>query len=372
MFAQQAPVVRTRSKSRYSDIQDARAIEAAAQAWCTTDCPIPLMSNGKLLGMIGGNSRTAVATFVPAWKLSTDFLYDDYDAAVQKCSMGLKTFTWHGFKLKGAGIASNWYDCWPTYGTNGPGAYGGTARTAKQFTKTTTGSMFHGPDVSTSLKFLKRFSSFLASSGNQIAVTFLYDRVLAYESCSMTNGNQTMDNTLTAQRFAANGERGLQIWPTADAVHNATAADLTQVRYTNQAGTALQSVPTTPTLAKIVSIAAPTTAQPARMIVQGPATTQNPTSPFLALAAGDLGAQLINDYSFSAAPTGTNCFALVWPYVLNADHILNGQTSDTELLSGVEALAAHRIYDDACISVGVYSRTATNSMLDIWAEVGWQ
>lgn len=366
-----APWVRTRSKSRFSDAHDARVMETACAAWCTTRCPIPVASGGKLLGMVSGDPTTAIARFVPAQYLSTTNLYDDYDQAIQKNTVGLKQFNWHWSKHKGGGVAGNWYDTWSTYGRGQAGAYGGTARTAKQFGKTTVGSMFHGPDVSPSLKFLKRTTGFNSEPGNRLEVSFLYDRVLSYETCSMTNGNQTMTNALAAQRWIGTGERGLQIFPTCDAVHNATTADLSQVRYTNEQGTTLQQVAGLP-IAKIVSIAAPTTSQPARMILQGATTTTTPASPFLELAAGDLGARLINDYSFTAAPTGTNCFALVWPYLMVVEMVYTGQSYDHELVSGVEALGAPRIYDDACLAVAVLQRSSIAGMLEGWVETGWQ
>lgn len=369
--ASAAPAVHARRKSRRGELEDARAVRRAAYLWQETDAPIMVESRGRLLGVLRGDSRTHVASFVPIARCGADNLYDNYDAALVAASEG-KHFTFHWYKYKGAGVFGNWYDMWPCIGNPAAGAYGGTARTAKQFSRTTTGAMCTGPQVSPLLKFMKRSAGFNTESGNRIEANLLYDRVLAYETCSMTAGNQVMDNTLTAQRFVggAGDPRGLQIMGTADTVHNATAANLTQLRFTDSAGNTLQSVPTTPTLAKIVSIAAPTTTQPARVLIQSASTRSD--SPFLPLGDGKLGARLINDYTWSAAPTGTTCFALVYPYALNTDTMQIGHNYDYDYLSGVEALAKYQVFDDACLNVMVWQNSAAIGSVDGNIEFGWQ
>lgn len=364
-----APAVHARRKSRHGDLDDARAVRRAAYLWQETDAPVLVTSGGRTLGVMRGSSVTHVASFVPISRCGADNLYDTYDDALTAASAG-KHFTFHWYKYKAAGVAGNWYDLWPCIGKPAAGAYGGTARAAKQFARTTTGAMCVGPTVSPSLRFLKRSSGFNSESGNRIEAHLLYDRVLSYETCSMTAGNQVMDNTLTAQRFIGASDRGLQIMGTADTVHNATAANLTQLRFTDNAGNTLQSVPTTPTLTKIPSIAAPTTLQPARVLIQSASTRSD--SPFIPLGGDKLGARLINDYTWSAAPTGSCCFALVHPYALHTDMLQVGHNYDYEYLSGVEGLTKHIVHDDACLNMMVWQNSAAIGSTDGWLEFGWQ
>jgi hypothetical protein len=345
--------------------EDDRAIAEALALVAGCDITMLAARRNKLLGVVMGR-RDNTSTFVPWHRCGANTLYDSYDMAL-KANTADKQFCRPFFK-RSTMTSGCWFDQWSADGDPAAGAYGGTARTAKQFTQASLGAMRIGPAMSPRTKYLRRYSRM---TYNRNGASFLYDRVLTYETCTMSNGNQTMTNTLTAQRFAANGDRGLQIMITGDAVHNATATNMSQLRYTNQAGTTLQSVPTTPTLSVITSLPAPVATAGARGLFQQPGASTRNELPFLRLAAGDLGAQLINDYSFTAAPTGTNCFALIFPYVLQVGHAVQLASSDEEFVMGIEALGNLQVYDTACMSSMAIFQTVTTSNDFGWSEIAW-
>lgn len=355
------------SKSRYSDIRDQESIKTACYAWRAVNVPIPIIrGDGKCLGWVIGDKYTHRSKYIPPFDLSTPF--SDYDTLVATLSKQSKFLLFVWSKQANTTVAQNWYDFWPVGGTPGVGSYGGTARTAKQFSNTTAGAMWAGGVVTPSVKYLSRFSAFNTAGASKMAM--LYDRVLTYETCTFTAGNQTMTNTLTAQRYVtSNVDPGLQMCMTADTVGNATAANLSQLRYSNQAGTTLQLMPTSPAVAKIVSPAAPTTVLPARVIAPGSATRTD--TPFLPLANNDTGVQLVNDYTWSAAPTGTFCLGLVFPLALLPD--LNpGVSADCEYISGVQgASRLTRVYDDACLSVMMWSANTNLCTMSGDLEIVW-
>lgn len=346
MQPQIAPAIhKARRKARHSECDEARAIVRAAHVWRNERAWVAVMHGGRIIANMKGdpeNNRTMV--------LGTDVPYGSYDDAVSKASGGKQYGPVYYMKfIDTAVVIDNWYDTWGCGGVPQAGAFGGTALTARRFIASTAGALYTGPAVSPQKKYLKR-----TLSGNQdstILATLLYDRVLSYDTCTMTAGSQNMTNTLTATRYISAGDPGLQIFIEADTVHGALAANLTVLTYVDQTGNAGHIVPTTPTLTVIPSIAAPTATLGARGIIQQPGiTTKNLGQIYLNLAAGDLGVRSITGFTFSAARSGTNSFVLQFPLMLSTDAAILGWTSDYEFLSGLEAINK-RIYDDACLSV---------------------
>lgn len=250
-------------------------------------------------------------------------------------------------------VANNWYDLWPVAGNPTSGTINGTAFTARQFDDTTTGALTHRGNVSTDWKFL--LSSWVIATANT-PMLMLYDRVLAYDLCTFNaSANQTMTNTLTAQRYNS-GAPGLLISVVVNTVNGSTATNLTQLRYTNQAGTTLQAMPTSPTVTFIPSAAAPSSTLGAR--VNCPITSGQtiPWTFALPLASGDTGARLINDYTTSAANTGTSTYMLMHPM---GDLMVPVAAVPTELDRVFQITDMERIYDGACLAMMAYAPATT-------------
>lgn len=360
-----APAVHARRKS--CEVDETKAITYAAWVWRDTPTWVAVCVRGRVVGEVRGDPQLGRSLFR---RCSTGVPFASYDDAVSKLSTSLKFWAIYWYKPTSTSIViDNWYDLWGCDGVPQAGNWSGTARTARPFANTTAGAICAGVAVSPSLKYLTRASQF---AYNTIRAYLIYDRVLAYDACTMTASSQNMTNTLPATRYISTGDPGLQVFVEADTVHNATTANLTVLTYVDQGGNTGHVAPTSPTLSKIVSVAAPTSTLGARAVIQAPGiTTKSLAGAYLNLAAGDQGVRSIANYTWSAAPTGTCSFVLQFPLMLFVDSVVLGQVGDWEFLSGVEAIGK-RIYDDACLSVmtcpHVTGQPATNHG---WMEFSW-
>lgn len=358
--------MRTRAKSRHSEGDEARAIALGVRAVGAWRGTIPFIWGARYLGDIVGDPDRSRTLWIPRHAATRP--YSGEDDALNAATSG-KAWRWTWQKpLSASVVIDNWYDLWPTDGNPQKGDFSGTARTARPITNSTTGAMYHGGNVSPSIKTLVRASAFVSTSSTNRALV-VEDRVLAYDACTMSAGSQNMTNTLPATRYINTGDPGLQIGCWADTVHNATAANLVALKYTDNAGNAAVDIQYTPTLNKIVSIAAPTALLGARAVIQSPTLTTKNGLPFLD-NAGRGGARKIESYQWSAAPTGTTCFTLSFPLFLTVDIQTSNAAMDAEFLAGIEA-TAKRIYDDACLNVLVCPHIAASSMLYGELEALW-
>lgn len=263
-----------------------------------------------------------------------------------------------------AGVANNWYDLWPVSGNPTSGAINGTARTAVRFSDTSTGAISHRGNVTTDTKHIL---SQLATASANTPTLVLYDRVIAYDQCSIAITNQTMTNTLTALRYHTAAPGLLPVMCT-NTVLSASASNLTQFQYTDDAGTATQSMPTATTVSLIVSSAAPTANLGARIFA--PSTSANTVTwgYHLPLASGDNGVRLVEDYTWSVANTGTFTCVLLHPL---AEIILPTATVSNEVDYVHQIAEAEQIIDGACLAFLSYfpattAHTATGSVRYGW------
>ena len=250
------------------------------------------------------------------------------------------------------GIANTWYDLWPVTGNPASGSIAGTAKTANIFTDTSTGAINHRGNVSSATKH------FLGSGVNSTANTpwlMFYDRVLSYDQCPyVATTNETMTNTNVAARYNSGAPGCLIVWVT-NTLHGATVTNITQLRYTNQAGSLLQTMPTATTVGITVSGLAPTATLGAKVIA--PSTGTTPTWGFsMPMAAGDSGASLVNDYTASASNTGTFTLFLMHPF---AEIPLPIAASVNELEYAFQVPELEQIFDGACISLMAYQPATT-------------
>jgi hypothetical protein len=364
---QAAPAIRTRLKARYSETDEAVMLKHAMYAWRDTPIWIPVVYGRRCLGLVKGDPQRSRTLYQP-YDFSSGTPYQSYDDAIFKLTSG-KHWAQYWSKPAASQVIDSWYDLWGTGGNPQAGNWSGTAKTARQFIGPMTGSIWTGGSVSPSRKYLTRASQF--GTETTIQTSLLYDRVLSYDACTMTAGSQSMTNTLGPTRFVSAGDPGLQIFVEADAIHSSTTGNMTVLTYVDQSGNAGHTVVTTPTLSLVVSIAAPTATLGARNIFQTPGNTVASGNPYLNLQSGDQGVTSITNYTFSAAPTGTNSFVLQMPLALFPDRLVAGQASDYEFVSGLEAVNK-RIYDDAVLSWMIAARvTAQTGIYNGWMEFGW-
>lgn len=361
-------IVGIRPRSRYGAHEDARHVRDAAYAWRYCVQPIAVIVGGKHLGWVRGTPHGRETHWFHPLIATTNWPTQNTLINTITNSGKSRVFAWA--KMSASAVVDSWHDLWGCVGTPTRGDWSGTAKTARQFSDSTTGSVWHGGNVSSSEKVLTRQSIFV--NGAVVPRSFiLYDRVLSYDACTMTASNQSMTNTLAAQRYIGSGEPGLQMMMCADTVHNATAANLTVCQYTDDDGNTLQSMPTTPTVRKVPSAAAPTSNLPARVIAPtSPGSTARTDRPFLPLIGGDSGVRLVDNYTWSAAPTGTFSLALVFPLAYIPGIGVNGTPVDYDYTAGLDAMNIV-IKDGACLSFLQLSRVAAASNNFGWLEFAW-
>lgn len=332
---------------------------------------LPIWFGGKVVGYAQSWARSRRAMFyrhpvgwrVPPLGFAGVATYDDIIAALS-AGRGFRGNFSKGHTT--APVISNYTDLWPVSGSPPAGAYGGTALTAKQFTDATVGALYLNGNVEpTYNKFLLAAAG--VSSGTQPTL-ILYDRVLSYEANTFSTGSQSFVNTLTAQRYNGSGLPGLNVAVMAQTALGATAAQISALTYTNQAGTGAQSMPTGRACFVTVSAAAPTTALGARLVC--PIDTGGTVlwSQYLPMASGDTGVRSLTAFTCSAANTGTLVFVLLRElmWIPLGTTGLPTQIDNVYQLGGLD-----RIYDGACLSFMAYWPAATAAVLTGHVKAVW-
>lgn len=355
-------------KSRENPSAVGSAIASACLAARGVDRTLPVMHEGRVVAYVRGTPGSPEVE----WRLpprgrgaSMWAGYSTYDDIIAELSAGKRFSEMWCKSLTGTPVANNWYDLWPVGGNPQAGTYPGAANTAVQWDDTATGAFLHGGNVSPDTKHV------LTSYGNANAATptiVLYDRVLTYEASSISTVNQTMTNTLPAQRYVSAGQPGLKVMVTAQTLLGATASAYTQLQYTDQDGNTLQNMPVAFGVNVLVSAAAPTTTLGAR-VVSPSVGTGITFGPFMGLGTGDTGVRLIDNVTFSANNTGTLAYVLCQPLV----YIPVQAAGQATLMDNIQQLASlPRIYDGACLSFLLHTPTATASIVPSGRfEMGW-
>jgi hypothetical protein len=351
-----------RKTLKHPSLVDA-AIMRAAQACCGSPIlqPVYLPGAGRVAYVRGRNWRDPR---VDVWPLPEKHWagFSTYDDLISELTAG-KKYTANFSKAATTNpVANNWYHLWTVAGIPGAGAYGGTARTAKRYDDTSTGAILHGGNVSADTKHLLSTAQ-LSTAGATSPLLWLCDLVLSYEQCAFSAAvNQAMTNTLTALRYNGAGLSGMQACVVADAVLGATAANMTRLAYTDNAGNTANLMPTGVTKAITVSAAAPTASLGSRCVVP------LGNSPWIELAAGDQGMRAIEDYTTSAANTGTMAMLLLKPLAVMPTYTAGIMT----VLDTVAQVASlERIYDGACLTFLAFYPAATGNTFFGRVEVGW-
>lgn len=356
--ANAAPAIHTRSKVLYGPLDEDRALRRAARMARGVDVPLPVIFGRRIIGVALGlrdRSEVILAKTQQGYRCGIGS-YDEAIAAVT-ASAYKKREIWVSKRMSTGGAAFNWFDMWTVGGASEGGAFGGAARTAVQKSGSTTGAFPLGGNVSPATRYL--FYSQLLESGLSPCDVMLYDRVLTYEACGFSGSSQAMTNSVAAQRYIGAGEGGLKVMVTVQTATNGTAANISVLTYTDQDGNGSSAMPTSRAVAVLTSVSAPSVALGARVIAPadaGASVLWGP--PFLPLAAGDSGVRSVEDYTFSAAPTGTFCVVLCRPLGYLILHSADGRWHPVDAIQQVEAHPV--VFDSACLSLLLFT-TTTNT-----------
>jgi hypothetical protein len=245
-----------------------------------------------------------------------------------------------------------WCDLWASGASGGDpvqGTFTGSAFTARQLNENSVGAMPHGGSVSPLQKHLA-YTSFNTQTAGSTTVALLYDRVLTYEACTFTAASvQSMTNTLSALRYIAAGQPGLQVAVTADTSNGATASNLTALVYTDQTGaTGISAAGTSPAMAFGTSASVGLISWP---------TPGGVGQLYLTLNAGNTGVRKIESYTTSAVNTGTICFVLNRPLAYMPAPV-SATLFETDQI--YQMLNPARIYDGACLNFFCYGGPNSN------------
>lgn len=363
-------------KSHFGDHMEMCAVNEACKAAQFVDVPLPVLHGRQQIGWTLGRQLTSEVLYLPQ-RRSLDKIaaagFPTYDSIINAITTNGQRYS--ALWSKGATttpVANNWYDLWPVGGNPIAGLFTGTASNSAQCTDATTGALAHFGNVSTKTKhILSQWG--VATAGAPPPTLMMYDRCVYYPAVPFNAAalnTFTQTNTPTSLRYSTNSDSGCKIIITGQTVFGSTQSQVTTLGYTNQAGTASQVAPCSSTTTNIiVSAAAPTATLGARVVSPG-ATAAGTlvTSPFMPLAVGDVGVQLIKNLTTSAANTGTMCFVMARPLAL----LPLATAGVTSLVDTVMMTAAlERIFDGACLTMLAMFPVATAATITGGYDFGW-
>lgn len=349
-------IISTRNRSAVIDA----ALEMAASQAHTVDGVLPVVAWGKVVGHTLGDGVSR-GFFRRSTDDDVDRLWEtvgqgQFDAFLASRAANRFLDMWWYKAPSSNMVASNCYDLWPVAGSHGAGTYTGSAYTAVAYDDTSTGSFPHGGNVSTFIKNLTNQIAWTVSSTNT-GLYMLTDRVLDYQSCSFNAAaNQAMTNGVAAGRYISTGDPGLYITVTCQTAFGATASKFTQLQYTDNGGSTLQSMPVGDPINIVVSAAAPTTALGARIVCPSISGGTVSSSWHLPRLLGDTGARLIANFTTSAANSGTMCMVLsaplCWiPVIGQAQPLMEGLLLPSTTVPVIK--------DGACLNIFLLGTAAT-------------
>lgn len=343
----QSPALHLDPKSRFGPCDEARAVAAVIAAARGIEVPMPVVFGRRVIGYAVGQRNSPYVYYAAG--------FPDLATINSQANAGSR---WRQMYSKVSGQQSGlWWDLWTCNGDPAPGTYTGTAFTARQLDDTTVGAMNHGGNVSTATKHMTYFSGCLGTASVCNNVLVLYDRVLTYEACTFNAATlQSMTNTLPALRYNGSGLPGLQITVTGQTTTGLNASTISQLAYTNQAGTTAVALPQNPSPAILASgITAGSVG--AQVLCPGDIGNGHCIL-FLPLAPGDTGVRQIESYTTSATNTGTLAFVLSRPL---AYLVMPTNNVQFELDLVYQVFGLTRIYDGACLAFYVYSGNNSSS-----------
>lgn len=287
------------------------------------------------------------------------------DALIAAFSAGqFNRYDWNKITGAAAYTAGRWYDLSSLGGVPVANSFPGTSLAWVTCTEsagngTDKFGMYHGGDVSTSIKHLVNMFAVTAVATGVPAVLMLCDMQGYWPGINMNvNTAQNMTGTPTL-RYS--GGAGCRLFLVARATTGATAHNIA-CSYTNQAGTTGRTLP--------VTVAATASAIVPHIVHSG--TAANNYGPFLPLASGDTGVQNVASVTLSAASGTASTAALVLTRPLATLPITTlGVAAERDLLNQLPSLP--RVYDGACLHWLLFAGAAVAASTNFYgaAETVW-
>jgi hypothetical protein len=246
--------IHTESKTRLHVAVKERAARAAARAAYMVDRLLPIVFEHRIIGWCGWSRREQASIvlhhkpWMDTWIDRNGLLlgFPTVDAIINAVTNSGSLRQLHWFKQSNAATPNirNWAHTYDLGGWPAPGAWNGTAFTARKHDDTELGALMHGGNVSTATKHV--ISGHVRTQDNtgtlEMNCACLYDLVLSYDNCTYAITLTSFTNTNTAGRYISGGDPGLQIMGAAASTQTG-ATSYTSVKYTSIGGTGGQTVP---------------------------------------------------------------------------------------------------------------------------------
>lgn len=256
-----------------------------------------------------------------------------------------------------------WFDMWPTVGLPGAGDYSGTAAQLRKFDNTTVGgvqcSITPGGGQTRHLVSWG-MANVNSSNGVNVRSFILYDRVAAYDGCTITTSTTTLDNsTGPAARYVSAGQDGLMICITCSTAGAGTASALSSMTLTDQQGNTGVSLAPGWTLSYNATSFTPTATIPSEVICPWDVTNGWQMSPWLPLPANVAGVRKVEAFASSANNASqVASMDLIKPL---GSLWCGGSGVRTGMELSRSMFTLERIYSDACMSMLLLEGAASAS-----------
>lgn len=283
------------------------AFQMAVEAIRGLPLTLPLILDGKFIGLLRSENNSRAVWFSP---------FTDTSSIMTALYANQRTGQiWYKNVAIFSPLATRWYDLWCVGGDPQGGSYTGTAATARPLDNTVVGGLAHGPNVS---PLNKHIISGWAHAFGQPNVSYVYDRVLTYESLPLTSTTTTMTNTLPAQRYNGSGLPGMLLFPTLQTTLSfAGSGAFATLTYVDQGGASSSALVTSANSGIDTHSTNASNTVPAQQALNNSGSFFHP---FLPLAAGDTGARSITSFTVaSVASSGLMCMVLMRPLLLVAN-----------------------------------------------------
>jgi hypothetical protein len=344
-------------KSTEGPLDEARVLRRALTAAHAVHYAVPILHAGRIIGFSMGDGHgnavwrpATVEERSPRYRLG----WDDLQQMENKVRAG--QMLRQGFAKVPSGFFQkvSWWDLWPVTGLPDVGGYTGTAFTRRDLTDADAGAIWHGGNQSPATKHLLEIK---CNGGFVSTVLVLYDRVATYDNCTFNAGvTQNLTNTGSILRYSTAASGGCAIMIPKQDTLGLTAATLSAMNYTNQAG-AGQTVPDTPSF-DATGASGPSSTQPAEICCPYNSATFGAAVGFaVRRATGDYGAISVQSYKTSAANSGHFTIVLMRPLAFLVVPPL-GSVGAMYKSFVHHAAVMERIFDGACLAC--VTQTATS------------
>lgn len=192
-----------------------------------------------------------------------------------------------------------WFDLSMSPGNPVPQYYAATPLAATVLARSTDGGIDHGPNVSPSTKYLRRFMAMTQTTTAVPLPIYILDYLMYYSFVTMDVGTQDLTNTNSLTRYTD----GVGVDIMAVEVASQVGGAQFRVTYTNSAGVSGRVSPTVTCNTQVVN----------GTIITSAPTTAGCAGPFIPLADGDSGVRSIQQVEFLTGDVGLISLVLVKP-----------------------------------------------------------